>query len=130
MTFSEENRRALVAEYLASSNTRLRAARVLLDAQHWADAISRAYYAILDAATAGLIQRDIVPQSHEGTMMLFSQQYVKPGLVEKRFADVFKRIRKARVEADYRHERVFTQEEAERACAQAAEFVEMARTLT
>ena len=129
MTFSEENRRALVAEYLASAAARLRAARVLLDAQQWADAVSRAYYAILDAATACVIQQDILPKSHEGTMALFSQHYVKPGIVEARFADIFKRIRKARVEADYRHEQVFTREDAERACTQAAEFVAMAKTL-
>ena len=129
MNFSEENRRALVAEYLASSEARLRAARILLDAQQWADAVSRAYYAVLDAATACLVQRDILPKSHEGTMTLFSQHYVKPGVVEARFADIFKRIRKARLEADYRHEQTLTREDAERACMQAAEFVAMAKTV-
>lgn len=34
-----------------------------------------------------------------------------------------------REDADYRHEQVFTRDDAERACTQAAKFVAMAKTV-
>ena len=71
---------------------------------------------MLDAASACLIDKDLIPQSHEGTLTLFSLHLIKPGLIDVRFSDWLKKIRKARLEADYRHVHVFSREEAHEAC--------------
>ena len=130
MTFREDKRLAHVAQYLAHAEDNMASARVLLDTGHYGNAISRAYYAVLDAAMACLVQKDLVPKSHEGTLALFNLHYIKTGLVEARMSTVLRRIRKERSEADYRPMRVFHQSEAEDDYRQAAEFVAMAKTLT
>ena len=123
MTFEPDNRRQLVQRYLASAEERLRAAEVLLTSAQWADTISRAYYAMLDAASACLVQKDVVPKSHEGTLTLFGLHFVKTGLVDARFSEWLRKVRKARLEADYRHVHVFTEAEAREACDAARQLV-------
>ena len=49
----------------------------------YADAISRAYYAVMHAAKALLELRDITAESHEGVRNLFGYNVVISGLVER-----------------------------------------------
>ncbi|MCX7840926.1 MAG: HEPN domain-containing protein [Anaerolineae bacterium] len=110
--------------FIESARKRLHSAQVLIDAGEYRDSISRSYYAVLDAADAALIIKGITPHSHEGTLVLFSVHFVKKGLVQKDFGVLFKRMRKARQQADYSRQIVFTKEDAEYWFALAREFVE------
>ena len=129
MNYTPENRRRLVEQYLTSAGERVRSAEILLAAGQWADSISRSYYAMLDAASACLIDKDFIPQSHEGTLTLFGLHIIKTGLMDARFSDWLRKIRKARLEADYRHVHVFSQAEAHEACEAARQFVSQVRLL-
>lgn len=110
--------------FIESARKRLHSAQVLIDAGEYRDSISRSYYAVLDAADAALIIKGITPHSHEGTLMLFGVHFVKKGLVQKDFGALFKRMRKARQQADYNRQVVFTKDDAEYWFALAREFVE------
>jgi len=57
------------------------AAELLLEAGFYEDAVSRAYYAVLHAAKAALLARDIV--SHTAVRRLFGKELVQQGLLEK-----------------------------------------------
>ncbi len=108
---------------------RLESAETLFNIGNYEDAVSRAYYAVLDAATACLIKKDVVPHSHAGAIKLFNLHYIKPGLVDRKYQRQFARIEKARIEADYTHVREFTREEVQEIMSESHEFVEMARAV-
>lgn len=129
MNYRPENAANLIQTYLKQARVRLESSKTLLDIGNFEDSISRSYYAVLDAATASLIKKDIVPQSHSGAIQLFSLHYIKPGLVDKKFLRFFTKIERARLDADYKHERTFTTDEAREVFEEAVKFVEMAEEL-
>lgn len=114
----------LAKGFLDSARERLRSAALLLDGDLYRDSVSRAYYAFLDAADGALAARSITPKFHAGTISLFGLHFIKANLVDEKYSAWFKKIYKARLEADYRRDRVFTEEEAREALEQATEFVE------
>ena len=111
--------------FLDSASERLRSAALLLDGGLYRDSVSRAYYAFLDAADGALAVRCITPKSHAGTISLFGLHFIKAGLVDEKYSAWFKKIYKARLDADYKRDRDFTEEEAREALEQATEFVEV-----
>lgn len=129
MNYKPKNAKKLIATYLKQAEERIESSKVLLDIANFGDSISRSYYAILDAATACLIKKDIIPQSHSGAIRMFSLHYIKPGLVDQKYQKYFARIEKSRLEADYKHERIFTAEDAKEAYDQAKEFVDQVKGL-
>lgn len=108
---------------------RLESAEILLKINNFSDSISRSYYAFLDAATAALISKNIAPQSHAGAIALFGKYFVKTKIVPEKYGRWFNKIQKARLEADYRHIKKFTKEEAEEALVEAQEFVKIIEKL-
>lgn len=130
MNFKPENACELIERYLSSARKRLESAEALLKIGNLEDSISRSYYAILDAATACLIKKDVVPKSYAGAIKLFSLHFIKTEEVDKKYQRQFAKIEKARIEADYTHLRSFTHEEASQILEEASEFVEMSRQLT
>jgi hypothetical protein len=129
MNYKPENSAMLIQTYLKQARERLESARVLLEIGNLGDSISRSYYALLDAATACLIKKDIVPKSHSGAIQLFSLHYIKSGLVDKEYLQFFTKIERARLDADYKHERVFSSDEAADALKEAIRFIDMAERL-
>lgn len=129
MNYKKDNSRHLIDIYMKKAEERLGSAEALLKIGNLEDSVSRSYYAILDAATACLIKKDVVPHSHAGAIKLFSLHYIKPGIVDRKYQRQFARIEKSRIEADYTHLRKFSEEEASEILAQAREFVEMARNI-
>lgn len=129
MNYTPGNNLKLRSRYLKMAYERLDSAGALLERGNLEDAISRSYYAILDAAGAALIMKDIIPQSHQGAIRLFGLHFIKTGKVSAEYGRLFKQIEKARLEADYTHEREFTFEEAEKVYQEAAKFVEIVGNL-
>ncbi|HID64839.1 MAG TPA: HEPN domain-containing protein [Anaerolineae bacterium] len=115
--------------FLDSARERLRSAALLLNSGLYRDSVSRAYYAFLDAADGALASRRITPKSHAGTISLFGLHFIKAGLVDGKYSTWFKKIYKARLDADYKRDRVFTEEEAREALEQATGFVETVEKL-
>jgi uncharacterized protein (UPF0332 family) len=72
------NRNMVLAEWNRSRES-LRAAQTLTRDGLYADAISRAYYAILHAAKAALHVHDIVAESHPAVRRMFGLHLVKVG---------------------------------------------------
>ncbi|MFH0774130.1 MAG: HEPN domain-containing protein [bacterium] len=121
---SKEDLKSLIEGYMKSSYERLSSAELLLGAEKFRDSISRSYYAFLDAADALLLTKDLRPKSHSGTLRLFSQHFIKEDILDRKYSRWFKRIEKARLEADYERAKEFTQVEAKEALEEAKEFVE------
>ena len=107
----------------------LAAARLCRDNGFYADALSRAYYAIMHAAKAALAQWDIVPTSHKAVQRLFGQDLVMKNRIEPVWADYIKEGFADRAAADYDVSAVFTRADAEDAIDRAAAFLNRIRSL-
>ena len=120
----EGNLGKLIEDYIASARERIESAEHLLKIENFRDSISRAYYAFLDAADAVLLTRNVRPKSHAGTISQFSLYFIKTNIFEQKFIRWFKRIERARLEADYERQKTFTKEDAGEALKEAKEFVD------
>ncbi len=117
------DREHYASSYMEDARETLRSARLILANGDIRNPIAMAFFIYESAARAGLIAKDIAPQSHTGTLNLFSQHFVKPGLVDKKFGARFKRMLDDRIDATYAKEKQFTREDAERALDIAEELV-------
>ncbi len=112
-------------DYLTSAKKRLKEAELLMNAESFDASISRSYYAILDAANAALVTNNLFPKSHTGVIDLFSLHFIKTGLIDTKYIRWFKQIKKDREDADYKHEKKFTRQDADETYTEAVEFVKM-----
>jgi uncharacterized protein (UPF0332 family) len=99
------------------------AADLLLEAGFYEDAVSRAYYAVLHAAKAALLARDIVTESHTSVRRLFGKELVQQGLLEKEWAMILAYEQDEQASADYDVELTFSQEVAGQRVKQAQRFL-------
>jgi len=104
------------------------AADLLLEADFYEDAVSRAYYAVLHAAKAALLARDIVTESHTAVRRLFGKELVQPGLLEKEWAMILAHEQDERASADYDVEISFSQEVAAQRVEESRNFSERIRS--
>ncbi len=104
----------------------LRSAELLNNEGLCLDAMSRCYYAVLHYARAMLLMREIVPKSHHGAFLLFSQQFVKTNEVPHEYGKLLARQQKLREEADYATDSSFSQEDVAAALKDAGKFRELA----
>lgn len=66
-----------------------------------ADAVSRAYYAMLSAARAALSERDLYAKTHSGTWSLFSNEFVRTGAVGREWPGRAGKAQELREGGDY-----------------------------
>ena len=116
-----DQRDLAVAEW-RRSRLALQSASVLTQSGLHADAISRAYYAILHAAKAGLQTRGISADRHHAANHQFNQHLIHAGHIEREWLDVFRIALRMRIAADYNVTLAFTRAEAEHHCRQAQAF--------
>lgn len=122
-----EKIRALVAYRMDQAADALRAARTLIDAGLPRDAVNRAYYAIFYSMLALLVTRRLGTSKHSGALLLFSREFIKPGLLPPEMDRLARRAFERRLEADYAELAEFSMEEAEETFTQATSFVEHVR---
>jgi uncharacterized protein (UPF0332 family) len=104
----------------------LRSAEVLNNEGLCLDAMSRCYYALLHYARAMLLTREMVPKSHHGAFLMFSQQFVKTNEVPQEYGKILARQQKLREEADYATDSSFSREDVAAALRDAGKFRELA----
>ena len=105
------------------ANESLTAALLCLDNGLNADAISRAYYAVMHAAKAALEIRDVSTDSHQGVRNQFGMHIVRLGLIEPVWGSEIGRLNIIRVVADYDVMETFTESDARDAYGSAEAFM-------
>ncbi len=103
--------------YLAHAREALQAAGLNMEHGFYGTAINRAYYAIFYATSALLLAHGLVRGKHTGVIAVFRERFVKPGLIEPEYSDIYGAVMDARMDSDY--EMAF---EADRGVAQKAIF--------
>lgn len=116
------NRNMVLAEWNRARES-LRAAENLTRDGLYADAISRAYYAILHGAKAALHIHDMAAESHAAVRRLFGLHLVKPGEIEPEWSAYLIESLDDRLAADYDVETSFSREEARSECQRSRDFL-------
>lgn len=101
----------------------LRAAQVCHSAGLYADAVSRAYYAVFHALTAALRVYGVEPRGSAGLFMLMGRHLIAPGLLEQHWAADIDRVYWLRIDADYHPQKTIAEPDSASAIEQAIEFL-------
>lgn len=76
-------------------------AKLLAENDRWNTAVNRLYYASFYAIIALLIKNGIETQTHDGVRTQFGLQFVKPGIIDKKFGKLFSKLFDYRLKGDY-----------------------------
>jgi len=120
------NRNMVVAEWCRAREA-LRAAETLTRERCYADAISRAYYAILHAAKAALHVHDVAVGSHAAVRRMFGLHLIRSGEIEAEWSAYLVESLDDRLAADYDVETSFSKEDAGTECRRSREFLRRVR---
>jgi len=90
-----------VSLYMEHAREMLEVAQLNLEGGFYASAVNRAYYAIFYAANAVLATKGLARNKHSGVISAFRQQFVKTGLIEAIYSDIYGRVMDQRHQGDY-----------------------------
>jgi len=109
---------------LSKARERLRAAKLLFDNGDYADSVNRSYYAVFTAARALLALKGLDSKKHSGVISLFSQHFVKTGVIGKEAGGTLLTSKSFREDADYADYVEITAEVAGKELEKAGELVD------
>lgn len=114
----------LVKYRLEKASEEIKNAHIALENELYRSAVSAAYYAMFHAARALLAKKELSSKSHSGLISVFSQNFVKPGMVDKNIGRILTDAYNLRIESDYEDFFYLEFEEAKEAVDSAILFVE------
>jgi uncharacterized protein (UPF0332 family) len=97
----EEQGKRTIDAYLARSHEEIDTARLLFANGKYKVALTRAYYAIFYVASAMLLSEGIKRSKHSGVQSAFRQSFIKAGVIEAEYSDIYGAARDARELSDY-----------------------------
>ncbi len=123
----DQNIQELTRYRFEQADEALEEAGILLDAGYCRGALNRAYYAMFYALQVLVIINKIKVSKHSGVISYFDREFVKPGIIDKKFSKWLHRLFDLRQDADYGD--MFTPSEGQcrQAFGHAREFVQCIR---
>ena len=97
---------------LERSEEAFKGAKISLREELFDESVSSAYYSMFHAVKAVLLTLDLEPSTHQGVVILFGLHFIKPGIIEKEYNNLFIEAKDDREESDYNVTRKFTKKEA------------------
>jgi uncharacterized protein (UPF0332 family) len=94
-------KRDLVKYRLSRARDTFEDARILADKKRWNSTINRLYYACYYAVTALLLNTDLSATTHNGVKSLFSEKYIKTGIISKDLGKIYSQLFTWRQKGDY-----------------------------
>jgi len=126
----EENVKIRIREELDVAKTRLQAAKLLFEKDMLDDAVNRAYYSFFHAAKAILNVLGYNARTHSGLISEFGLRIIKTNLLDRKFAEYFRRAFEMRESSDYEIGITFGEEEVQTLIKNAEEFLKKAQEFT
>ena len=111
------------AAELAKARRFLAAAQHLANGGFFEDAVSRAYYAVFHGGCALLATIGRTIRTHDGLRAVIGDHFVRPGLLDTRFARLMARAAADRNDADYNAAACFAAVDAQEALDRTTEFL-------
>jgi uncharacterized protein (UPF0332 family) len=118
-----EGVREQVSKYLARARQAIAAGELALAHDDYVTAVNRAYYATFYSANALLSTKGLERSKHSGVLAAFRQHFVKTGLIETEYSDIYGAVMEDRAEGDYNLEFETDADQAERDMARAQRFL-------
>ena len=115
-----------IPDLMTRAERSLNTSRLLIKNEYFADAVSRAYYAMFYAATALLHSEGVTASKHSAVIAQVGKHFAKTGKIEVRLHRALIDVFDERQTADYGGI-VISVEDTERAYQAANEFVHAAR---
>ena len=101
MSLTNEERNTLVALELKKASETYEDIGVLINANRLNGAANRMYYAVFHAVCALLIHDGHQVNTHKGSHALFSQHYIKTGILPREYGQLYNQLQTMREESDY-----------------------------
>jgi len=125
---NEFDNRQTIKIYTRAAHEALAGSQYNLDGGYYAIAVNRAYYAVFYIANALLSAKGLTRGKHSGTINAFRQFFVKPGLIEPEYSDIYGRLLDDRHTGDYDMDVNIEAERVETDVQDARRFVERIET--
>lgn len=123
MPLNDEERKAIVAYRLEKANGTLVEAKDCATMQHWTLAANRLYYAAYYACSALLISNGHQAKTHEGTLGMIGQNFIKTGILPKEDGAFLARLQNMRHTGDYDDFLEWTQDDVEPCIPKVEDFI-------
>ena len=101
MSLTNEERKTLVALEMKKARETYEDIGILIAANRLNGAANRMYYAVFHAVCALLINDDHQVNTHKGSHALFSQHYIKTGILPREYGQLYNQLQTMREESDY-----------------------------
>jgi uncharacterized protein len=76
-------------------------ALIMIENKRWNTAINRLYYACFYAVIALLLKNKFDTRSHDGARIIFSDKFIKTGIIDKKYGKLFSKLFDYRQKGDY-----------------------------
>lgn len=101
MSLTNEERKILVALEMKKARETYEDIGILIAANRLNGAANRMYYAVFHAVCALLINDGHQVNTHKGSHALFSQRYIKTGILPREYGQLYNQLQTMREESDY-----------------------------
>lgn len=101
MSLTNEERKILVALEMKKARETYEDIGILIAANRLNGAANRMYYAVFHAVCALLINDGHQVNTHKGSHALFSQHYIKTGILPREYGQLYNQLQTMREESDY-----------------------------
>ena len=129
MQLTDEERKAIVVYRLEKSNDAMVEAKDCASLGHWNLAANRLYYAAYYASSALLISAGYAAKTHDGTIGMIGQHYVRTGVLANEDGSLLARLQNMRHTGDYDDFLRWTKEDVEPYIAKTEAFVEKVKEI-
>lgn len=129
MQLTEEERKAIVVYRLEKAEEALVEAKDCITLNHWNLAANRLYYSAYYASSALLINAGHAAKTHEGTIGMIGQHYVRTGVLTNEDGILLARLQNMRHTGDYDDFLDWTQEDVEPYVPKAKAYIEKIKGL-
>lgn len=129
MQLTDEERKAIVVYRLEKSNDAMVEAKDCASLGHWNLAANRLYYAAYYASSALLISAGYAAKTHDGTIGMIGQHYVRTGVLANEDGSLLARLQNMRHTGDYDDFLDWTKEDVEPYIVKTEAFVEKVKEI-
>lgn len=113
MPLTEQERQAIVVYRLEKADGALVEANDCASMGHWTLTANRLYYAAYYASSALLVSAGYAAKTHEGTIGMIGQNYIRTGILSKEDGTLLARLQNMRHTGDYDDFMDWTQEDVD-----------------
>lgn len=129
MPLTDEERKAIVVYRLEKAENALVEAKDCASMGHWNLAANRLYYSAYYASSALLFSKGHVAKTHEGTIGMIGQHYVRSGILANEDGALLARLQNMRHTGDYDDFLDWTREDVEPYLPKVKSFVEKIKSI-